>query len=190
MKNYHDIHKPWTKWLNDMKKCPNVTIPGSVVGAGLTKVIVHGFADASKLAVSVAVYALAIHATTPVCQNLFVAKSRIAPRDQSIPCVELVAAHTLSRLIHHVKEVLKDQHIDEYHCWVDSTTVLHWIKGQGTWSQFVRYRTKAIQDKEYLQWHHVPTSDNPSDQGSRGAAASKMGELWFRGPEWLSAQDR
>jgi len=34
-----DIRKPWTKWLNDMKKCPNVTIPRSVVGAGLTKVI-------------------------------------------------------------------------------------------------------------------------------------------------------
>jgi len=34
-----DIRKPWTKWLNDMKKCPNVTIPRSVMGAGLTKVI-------------------------------------------------------------------------------------------------------------------------------------------------------
>ena len=92
--------------------------------------------------------------------------------------------------MHHVKEVLKDQRIEEYHCWVDSTTVLYWIKGQGTWSQFVRNRTETIQDKEYLQWHYVPTGDNPSDQGSRGVAPSKMGELWFRGPEWLSAQDK
>ena len=90
--------------------------------------------------------------------------------------------------MHHVKEVLKDKHVEEYHCWVDSTTVLYWIKGQGTWSQFVRNRTKAIQDKEYLQWHHVPFADNPSDQGSRGMAPSKMGELWFRGPKWLSTQ--
>ncbi|KAL9977857.1 hypothetical protein ACROYT_G015311, partial [Oculina patagonica] len=29
-----------------------------------------------------------------------------------------------------------------------------------------------------------------SDQGSRGVAPSKMGELWFRGPEWLSAHDQ
>jgi len=65
-----------------MKRCPNGTIPRSVLGAGLTKVILHGFADASKLAVSLAVYALAIHATAPVCQNLSVAKSTIAPRDQ------------------------------------------------------------------------------------------------------------
>ena len=41
-----------------------------------------------------------------------------------------------------------------------------------------------------MQWHYVPTGENPSDQGSGGVAPSKMGELWFRGPEWLSAQDK
>ena len=151
--------------------------------------ILHGFSDASKLAVSVAVYAVTTHIATPVQQRLLVAKSRIAPKDQSIPRLGLVAAHTLSRLMDHVKEVLKDVHVEEYHCWVDCTTVLYWIKGQGTWSQFVRNRTKAIQDKEYLQWHHVPTAENPSDQGSRGMPPSKMGELWFRGPKWLSTQE-
>jgi len=30
--------------------------------------------------------------------------------------LELVAAHTLSRLMHHVKEVLKDQRVEEYYC--------------------------------------------------------------------------
>ena len=50
-------------------------------------------------------------------------------------------------------------------------------------------RTRAIQDKKYLHWHHVPTADNPSDQGSRGMVPSKMGELWFRGPKWLSTHE-
>ena len=185
-----DIFKPWAKWLNDMKKCLYVSVPRSVVGTGLTKVILHGFADASKLPFSVAVFPLAIHTSAPVQRNLLVGKSRIAPREKSIPRLDLVAAHTLSRLMQYVKEVLKDQHVEEYHCWVDSTTVLYWIKGQGTWSQFVRNRTNTTQDKEYLQWHYVPTGDNPSDQGSRGVAPSKMGELWFRGTEWLSAQDK
>ena len=89
----------------------------------------------------------------------------------------------------HVKEVLQDQPIEGYHCWVDSITVLYWIKGQGTWSQFVRNRTKAIQQKEYLQWHHVPTRDNPSEE-SRGVGPSKMRELWFQGPNWLSDQSK
>lgn len=122
------------KWLNDMKKFPYMSIPCSVVGAGLTKVILHGFADASKMAVSVAVYALAMHSTAPVQQNLLVGKSRIAPREQLIPRLELVAAQNLSRLLHHVKEVLKDQWVEEYDFWVDSTTLLRvaWCSRQMT----------------------------------------------------------
>jgi len=53
-----------------MKKCLYVSVPRSVVGTGPTKVILHGFADASKLAISIAVYALAIHTSAPVQQNL------------------------------------------------------------------------------------------------------------------------
>jgi len=85
-----------------------------------------------------------------------------------------------------VKEVLQSQPVEEYHCWVDSTTVLYWIKGLATWTQFVRNRTKVVPEKGYLKWHHVPSSDNPSDQGSRGAEPRKLGELWFKGPSWLS----
>ena len=77
--------------------------------------ILHGFSDASKLAISVAVYAVTTHVATPIQQRLLVAKSRMAPKDQSIPCLELVAAHTLSRLMYHVKEVLKDERVEEYY---------------------------------------------------------------------------
>jgi len=107
-----------------MKECPYVSIPRRVVGVSLTVVIFHKFSDASKLAVSVAAYAVTTHIATPVQQRLLVAKSRIAPKHQSIPRLELDAAHILSRLMHHVKEVLKDVRVEEYHCWVNSTTVL------------------------------------------------------------------
>ena len=185
-----DIQRPWNKWLKGMAERPWLRIPRSVVNNDVTRIVLHGFADASKVAVSVAVYTLAFHVTSPVQRNLLVAKSRIAPRDLSIPRLELIAAHMLSRLMNHMKDVLKDQPIDDYHCWVDSTAVLYWIKGQGTWSQFVRNRTKAIQEKGYIQWHHVPTDDNPSDQGSRGIESRKMGSLWFEGPKWLSSPDK
>ena len=185
-----DIQRSWNKWLKGMENCPCLTVPRSVVDRDVTRIVLHGFSDASKLAISVAIYALAYHATAPVRQNLLVAKSRIAPRDLSIPRLELIAAHTLSRLMNHVKEVLQGQPVEEYHCWVDSTTVLYWIKGLGTWTQFVRNRSRAIQEKGYLKWHHVPTSDNPSDQGSRGAEPRKLGELWFKGPIWLSNPDK
>ena len=54
----------------------------------------------------------------------------------------------------------------------------------------MRNRTKTIQEKGYIQWHHVPTDDNPSDQGSRGIESRKMGSLWFEGPKWLSSPDK
>ena len=86
-------------------------LPRSVVGVGLTRVILHGFSDASKLAVSVAVYAVTTHITTPVQQRLVVAKPRIALKDQSIPRIELVAAHTMSRLMHHVVQQIHDTNV-------------------------------------------------------------------------------
>ena len=62
-----------------------------------------------------------------------------------------------------VKKALQGRPVKEYHYWVDSTAVLYCIKGQGTWTQFVRNRTQAIHDSGYLKWHYVPTSENPSD---------------------------
>ena len=89
----------------------------------------------------------------------------------------------------HVKEALQGHTFQEYHCWVDSTTVLHWIQGNGTWSQFVRNRVSTIQERSYIQWHYVPTKENPSDLGSRGEEPSKIKELWMNGPHWLFDQE-
>lgn len=100
----------------------------------MRRIGLHGFADARKLAVSAAIYALVFHHVAPVHQSLLVAKSRIAPKHLSIPRLELIAAHTLSKLMNHVKEVMEGQLVEEYHCWVDSTAVLYWIKGHGMWS--------------------------------------------------------
>ena len=181
-----EIQRSWNNWLKGMEKCPSISVPRSVVSKDVRRIDLHGFADASKLAVSAVVYALVFHHVAPVHQSLVVAKSIIAPKYLSIPWLELTSAHTLRKLMNHVKEVMEGQLVEEYHCWVDSTTVLYWIKGHGTWSQFVRNCTEVIQDKLYLKWHHVPTKDNPSDQGSRGTEPCKMGELWFKGPDWLS----
>jgi len=94
----------------------------------------------------------------------------------------------------HVKEVLKDQHIDVYHCGVNSMTELYWIKGQGTWLNLCviepRLSRTRIERYSGIMFQPVTTSENPSNQGSQGVAPNIMGELWFQGPEWLSAQDR
>ena len=75
-----------------------LSVPRSVVNTDVTKIAPHGFSDASKLAVSAAIYALVFHKAAPVCQSLLVAKSKIPARELSIARLELIAAHTLSKL--------------------------------------------------------------------------------------------
>ena len=178
--------RTWNKWLKAIYKEPSVSVPRSVVDNGVTGLVLHGFSDASDLTVCSEIFVVVYYDTFPVKQNLLVAKSRIASRYTSIPRKELVAAHRLSQLMNHAKQTLENQPIDEYHCWVDSTTVLYWIKGQGTWSVFVRNRTKTIQEKNYLQWHYVSTRENPSDQGSTGVGSGKLSDVWFHGLDWLT----
>ena len=84
--------------------------------------------------------------STPVNQSLLVAKSRVAPKDTSIPKLELLAAMTLAKLQSNVLRALKLQHILSVHNWVDSVTVLYWLANKGTWSAFVRNRVKKIKE--------------------------------------------
>ena len=92
----------------------------------------------------------------------------------------------LSRILDHVMKTLSDYSIRECHGRVDSTTVLHWMKDQGKWSQFVRNRIIAINAINNIHWHHVPTNENPSDLGSRGVDPGKLTDFWFKGPSWLN----
>lgn len=184
-----EIGEQWQRWIKCLTKTPSVSMPRSVITGTVSKMVLHGFADASKSAVSAAIYIVAYYSTSDVSQHLLVAKSRIAPK-KSIPRLELVGAHTLSRLMNHVRMVMEEYPIEEIHGWLDSTTVLHWLEGNGKWTQFVRNRAKAIRDINFTQWHYIPTEENPSDLGSRGAAPDKLGKLWFHGPDWLHNESK
>lgn len=155
----------WKKWTKTLAECQSLSVPRSVVAAKVAKMELHGFADASKLAVAACIYLVAHYENGEASQHLLLAKSRIAP-EKSIPWMELVAAHTLSKLMASVKIPQEAYPIGEIHGWVDSTTVLQWIKGKGTGSLFVRNRIKAINDSDIKNWHYVPTGENPSDVGS------------------------
>ena len=146
------------------------------------RVIIHGFSDASKKAVAVAVYLVSYYKEMESESRLLVAKSRIAPRDTIVPRLELIGAHMLSRLRNHIKNTLTDNKICEYHGWVDSTTVLHWLQDQGKWTRFVKNRTQAIQQNDFINWYYVPTEENPADLGSRGISPAKVKKFWFHGP--------
>ena len=159
-----DIVRRWNQWARTLRECTEITVPRSVVNKKSQQLSIHGFANASQLAVCAAVYVLATYNDGKTSQNLLVSKSRVAPKNVSIQRLELVPAHTLAKLLSHVNRSLSLLYIlKENQLWSDSLTVLYWLANMGTWSKYVRNRVKAIHDLGNLTWHYVPTGQNPCE---------------------------
>ena len=103
-----------------------------------------------------------------VYQNLLVAKSRVAPNGTSILRLELVAAHTLTKLENSVSEALTFFPISTYHNGIDSVMLLCWLANREEWSTFLHNRVKKIGELTDAVWSYVPTKENPSASGLEG----------------------
>ena len=183
------VAKQWKKFERSLPD--QVQVPRSLAGFKETieAIDLHAFGDTSGAGTAAAVYA-AVHQASGVTQGLLAAKSRLAKKGLTIPRLELVSAHMAANLAENVKNALQGQPVRSVHGWLDSTVALHWIRGEGSaYKQFVANRVNKIRDKEYIQWRHVGTDQNPADVGSRGCQADRLSELWFKGPEWLTEPD-
>ena len=112
----NELLEEWQNWIKAISNKRTISIPRSVVSRRIIEVELHGFSDASKSAICACIYAAISHQNSKT-SNLLVAKARIAPRDFSIPRLELVAAHTLSKLMNHVRKTLIKYNIIEVYNW-------------------------------------------------------------------------
>jgi hypothetical protein len=87
-----------------------------------------------------------------------------------------------ANLVSNVAKAIGEERVSQQHAWLDSTVALYWIRGMGEYRQFVANRVIKIQAHSSIEWHHVPTSENPADIGSRGGQPT---EKWLNGPTWL-----
>ena len=175
-------------WRNFEKNLPTmIEVPRSLCPfqEPIREVDLHVFGDTSGKGTSAVVYAV-VHQDSGSSQGLLAAKARLAKKNMSIPPLELISAHMAANLVANVKDALQGFPIGDIYGWLDSTVALHWIKGNGNYKQFVANRVKLIREKSYINWRHVRTSENPADIGSRGEKASKLSEIWLKGPKWLS----
>ena len=85
-----------------------------------------------------------------------------------------------------IKAALKDLNIRSVIGRTDSTVVLHWLRDHGSYKVFVENRVKKIFSYEFIEWKYVPTKQNPAGIGSRGSPISKLGDLWWKDPTWIS----
>ena len=159
----------------------------------VTECYLHGFGDASERAYCAMVYLVYHTADSQAHASLVASKTRVAPLKQlSIPQLELMSARILAQLMNTVCNALQSQvKVDGMRFWMDSKTALSWIQNKGEWKQFVQHRVDEIlrlTNKE--EWAYCSTLENPADLGSRGVLASQLkeGELWWRGPRWLTGQ--
>ena len=78
--------------------------------------------------------------------RLITSKTRVAPlKELSITRLELMSARILAQLMNTIRNAIQSQlRVDGVRFWLDSKTVLSWIRNRGEWKQFVRHGVDEI----------------------------------------------
>ncbi|XP_011858176.1 PREDICTED: uncharacterized protein LOC105555744 [Vollenhovia emeryi] len=147
-----------------------------------SQVELHGFSDASQLAMAAVIY-ISVHDSTGATFSLVCSKTKVTLLKRlSIPRLELTAALLLSRLMQYVKATL-NMDVTATHMWTDSLVTLSWIRSHASrWKDFVRNRVAQIQElTPAAHWRYIPGTSNPADCASRGLTTAQLQSTRFRG---------
>ncbi|KAL9963136.1 hypothetical protein ACROYT_G032311 [Oculina patagonica] len=185
--------KLWKNFVSSLTQLNNVRVPRCYFNSSMspTDIQIHAFSDASKKAYAAAVYLRSEYEDGHVEVKLLSSKTRVAPiKQQTIPRLELLGATISARLVSNLLKSLPCEIKPTF--WVDSTTVLYWIKQEKPWKQYVQNRVQEIrQSVPEASWNYCPGLLNPADLPSRGLSGEELVEssLWWNGPEFLKNPD-
>ena len=142
----------WVKGLNI-----KIEIRRSIIiRENMTNINIHHFSDASITRVSKVAYAV-IYQPNNIRQGLITSNSRLAKRNLTMPCLELIAAQMSANLAQYIKNGLNNQNVRKFYACSDSTVILQWLKDNGECKFFVSNRVAKVREHSYLQWNYVPT---------------------------------
>ncbi|XP_044174392.1 uncharacterized protein LOC122958023 [Acropora millepora] len=184
----------WEAWKAELPLLATLSVPRCYLinqpSAQYASAQIHVFADASEVAFGAAAYwRVETQDHSYHCSFIF-GKTRLTPiKPLTIPRLELQAAVMAVRMSQTIQKEL-DVIPSQITYWTDSTTVLSYIKSQGTrFHTFVSNRVaeiKEVSDPE--TWRHVPGRLNVADDCSRGLSAQDLlqDSRWINGPYFLS----
>lgn len=185
------ISQRWVTFRQQLSELHQLVIP-RWLGVTHTEsyVEIHGFADASNLAMAAAVYIRVRRGLDEVEVHLVCSKTKVAPlKPLTIPRLELGAAVLLARLVAHTRLALNLLEAPVI-LWSDSSVTLNWLSSPPSrWKDYVRNRVAVIQDiLPNGSWRFVPGKQNPADCATRGLRSDQLlhHDLWWNGPLWLS----
>ncbi|XP_055590649.1 uncharacterized protein LOC129742731 [Uranotaenia lowii] len=178
----------WIKYYSQLPLLEQLRIPRCVVLPDPCNIQLHLFSDASEQAYGACAYLRSTDASGNVLVTLLTAKSKVSPlKRRSIPRLELCGALEAAQLYQKVCSAFGSRFTTFF--WVDSTTVLAWLKSSpSVWTTFVANRVSKIQLATVdTSWNHVAGQQNPADHISRGIEAGTIlsCDLWWKGPQWL-----
>ena len=146
----------------------------------------HGFADGGEKAYG-ACCCLRWNLEDGHYENTFVAaKGLVAPlKKKSIPRLELMACTTMSRLIKSIEAALNIEYTEKY-LWVDSTTVLKWLRSSPrSFKPFGSAKVAEVQETHDVRcFRYVPSESNPADQLTKPIPTEQLAE-WHKGTAFL-----
>ncbi|XP_065085820.1 uncharacterized protein LOC135707835 [Ochlerotatus camptorhynchus] len=182
------LRERWNIYRSQLPLLNSLRIERYILSSTPSSVQYHFFSDASQHAYGACCYIRSSDSSGAVKAALLTARSKVAPlKQQSIPRLELCGALLAAKLYQKVTASLELP--GETFFWVDSTTVICWLKATpSTWNTFVANRVSKIQlATQNCSWNHVSGQENPADYLSRGIPAENLieNQLWWQGPKWL-----
>ena len=186
----------WQRWLTDLPKLSQFTIDRCLKPANFGKIVssqLHHFSDASEIGFGSVSYLRLSDDTGVVHCTILQGKSRLVPLKQvTIPHLELSAAVVSVQLDKVLKRELDLPLTEKSVFWMDSTSVLRYIRNETKqFHTFVATRIAIIRDgSDPDQWRHVSRDLNPGDNLSRGLSAEALvsSDCWKKGPAFLWEQ--
>ncbi|XP_063994272.1 uncharacterized protein LOC135171574 [Diachasmimorpha longicaudata] len=186
--------RKWRNFRENINELEKISVPRWLrISSNTSGIEIHGFADASTVAMSAVVYIRCKEINQPASVTMVCAKTKVAPlKRMTIPRLELTAAVLLTQLVVTTQKMLEltDEKI---HLWSDSAVALAWIRSHSSrWKDFVQNRVNKIQESlPTATWRHISGKENPADCASRGITTRELSEhkLWWSGPEWLTQEN-